>query len=814
MPSQVRISVVSLGLVAVAAATANAQEAPVAGPCARPDTVAFRGNARVAESALRGDVAIVAGTTTNSRALQRAIKSLYATAQFEDVQIKCEVSPAGRAMIVFELKERPLLGEVDVTGPQRVPIGTIRDQVDLLVGRPIDPSQVARVIARIDSVYQARGYYLARTRPETTQVATGAKLMFVVSEGNRLAVSGVNLGGNQRVRDKDVVSSMQTKPEGFFFWQKGEFDDNKYTSDLTEKIPQAYAKHGFIDMQVVRDTLIINRDRGKAMVDVEVAEGPQYVVGSFEVIGARRFSSEEIRRFYPFADRGRTLKEAVKDVAGVVVPGGTEDPENVFDATKWEAATGQVQEAYMNEGYIRANVRPIIERFKAGADSVPTVNLRWEIDEGAPAIVNRIMIVGNDLTVENCIRDQILMVPGDVFRRDLLMRSYQSISGMQFFESPLPGPETQLANEQGDLDIVFKVKEKRTGNVQFGASVGGVGVGGFIGFDQPNLFGTCKRGSLQWQFGRYVNDFNLSYTDPRIRQSRVTGTISAYHTRSRFIVGDLGRTTRAGGQLRFGFPIPRSRWTKLFLEYGGEQVKYGEEGLASTINCSSGNCFRSSLGATIDRDTRFDMPFPSFGVHQSLSAQFNGGPLGGTAAYQRYTSELRGYTTLAQFGGTTPGSNPVKLVAGLTTKGGALFGDPGPFFIYQQFSLGGVQYGEQLRGYEEFSITPLGYLFGRTGTQTARVESFGSAFFTTSAELGLKVTPQLYLSSFFDAGNVWARPRDFNPTRLFRGAGVGAALVTPLGPLGLDLGYGFDRTDSAGRRAPAWQVHFKFGQFF
>ena len=37
------------------------------------------------------------------------------------------------------------------------------------------------------------------------------------------------------------------------------------------------------------------------------------------------------------------------------------------------------------------------------------------------------------------------------------------------------------------------MKEKRTGNVNFGASVGqGAGVGGFIGFDQPNLFGDVQ----------------------------------------------------------------------------------------------------------------------------------------------------------------------------------------------------------------------------------------------------------------------------------------------------------------------------------
>ena len=118
MRSQLRISVASVGLAVLSAGAAGAQEPAVAGPCAKPDSVAFRGNARVAESALRGDVAVVAGTTINYRALQRAIKSLYATAQFEDIQVKCEVSPLGRVLLVFDLKERPLLGEVDVTGPE------------------------------------------------------------------------------------------------------------------------------------------------------------------------------------------------------------------------------------------------------------------------------------------------------------------------------------------------------------------------------------------------------------------------------------------------------------------------------------------------------------------------------------------------------------------------------------------------------------------------------------------------------------------------------------------------------------------------
>jgi outer membrane translocation and assembly module TamA len=49
---------------------------------------------------------------------------------------------------------------------------------------------------------------------------------------------------------------------------------------------------------------------------------------------------------------------------------------------------------------------------------------------------------------------------------------------------------------------------------------------------------------------------------------------------------------------------------------------------------------------------------------------------------------------------------------------------------------------------------------------------------------------------------------------LFRSFGFGAALVSPLGPIGIDLGYGLDKLDINGRPAPGWKLHFKIGQFF
>jgi outer membrane protein insertion porin family len=154
----------------------------------------------------------------------------------------------------------------------------------------------------------------------------------------------------------------------------------------------------------------------------------------------------------------------------------------------------------------------------------------------------------------------------------------------------------------------------------------------------------------------------------------------------------------------------------------------------------------------------------------------------------------------------------VRLVLALTTKAGFVFGNAGPFFD-QLYSMGGTQYGIPLRGYDEFSITPQGFNPAASTGGVPR-SAFGRSYFASTAEFGMRFSQSIYGSFFYDVGNVWASAAAFNPTRLFRGAGFGVALITPLGPLGLDLGYGFDKVNSLGQPAPGWKLHFKIGNFF
>jgi len=789
---------VFLSLAVLAPRPCGAQGEPL--PVITPDSIAVQGARRNTTVTVLQTSGLLPGRAVTYKDVQRAVLALYGTGQYDDVQIE-QAEAGGKNLLVIRLRERPVLVKWAVRGVQRLGERGVRDKVQLTEGRPIDPAAVERARARIDSLYRAQGFYLSHTRALHVYEddSTKVRVVYDVDEGRRVAIARIQIDGNTHFTDKQILKNMKTRPEGFWWFRSGEYDDEKLAADMRERLPEFYGGQGYVDFQVLGDTLIVDETSGKATLVLRLSEGDPYKVGTFEIVGSRRFSSEELQPFYPFGQAERT---------GLFGIGGKHT--NIyFDQKKWDDATRKLQSLYYNNGYIYVQVRPDVLR-RSGPDGKPVVDLRWVITEGQPAIVNRVEIRGNDVTHERVIREAIVIIPGDVFRQDALLASYQRISNLGFFNQPLPFPDTRPANEQGDIDVIFRVTEKRTGNVNFGASVGqGTGVGGFLGLDEPNLFGQGKRGRFQWQFGKNINDFDVSFTDPAIRESRISGTVSVHNTRVRYTIANLGRLRREGAGLQFGFPIFGDNYSRLFLSYNIDQQTFtgsaANQAFSSVYSCNS--CVRSTLGASLMRDTRVDMPFATGGTMVQLGFSTSGGPLGGKGNFQRIDLEGRFYAPLGQPSATSQ----VKFVLGLSTRSGFVFGSS-PFFD-QLFTLGGTQFFIPLRGYDEASITPFGYDPNANG-QGASPNAFGKAFFTMTGELGVRVSQMLYISTFLDAGNVWRRPAEFNPTRLFRGAGVGVAIVSPLGPIGLDYAYGFDRTDVFGRPKPGWKLHFKLGNFF
>ena len=778
-------------LAAAGAVRLGAQNAPPL------DSVAVMGNARNAYD----QIVLVAGLSLHAspsfRDVQRAIDNLYSSGQFDDVHVQ-QGTVAGRFILTIVVKERPKLLGWKVTGVARLSRHDIEGLVRLRKDFPLDRAAAAHARYAIDSTYRAAGYYAATVKISESLTKEGVTLDFGVNEGSRVTISRVEIEGNGRFKAEELLKVMDTRPEGFLWFHSGEYDARKVDRDVREHLPDWYGQHGMIDMQVVKDTLVADAKTGKAILRMSLEEGEVYQVGTISVLGNRRFSTEELGSLIPFASPNQ--------VGNGSTVGG------VFDRTAWEAATAKALELYQNSGYIYPSLNAEQSR-RVLPDGTPVLDLRWRIVEGAPAIINKISFAGNDVTHDAILRSAVVLMPGELFNRERLIRSYQNIANLNFFQQPMPNPDVVPNNDGSSVDITFRVEEKHTGNINFGASVGqGTGLGGFLGLEEPNLFGRGKHGRLQWQFGRNITDFQLSFTDPTLFDSRVSGTATLYDSRLRYIVGDLGQQQSAGGSLQIGAPFFGSRYSRLFANYGLQHVTYsnGSSELQSVFRCSP--CTRSTLGVSFLRDTRIGLPFPVAGNMITVSAEQDGGPIGGDANYRKLNFDTKWFAPLGTLGGKKAGiGGGIQFTLGITAKSGFIFGNTGNFYT-ELYSMGGVQYGIPLRGYDEFSITPRG--FNANGSSASASQgSFGKSYAAFTVEAGARLSQSIYVDAFFDAGNVYRTTSQYNPSRLFRGIGVGAALVSPLGPIGIDLGYGLDRTDLLGHPAPGWKVHFRLGNF-
>ena len=765
------------------------------------DSIAVNGNVRQSDITILTIADLAAGNAYTIFDLQQATKRLWASGQFLDVSITALGNVGQSVTLVLDVEEADLLRNVVIEGLENANAGNVRDTTDLRPGLPYSPAKLHAAKRFIREELASKGIPFARIDERTEPVSNREKeivLFLDVTEGTRITVSDVAFTGNERFTEGELRSAMGVKSEGFWWWRQGSYDRSRFDEDLQVNLPSLYAGRGHLDFRVLRDSLVIDEQTGKTRIEIEVEEGEQYFLSDFTITGNSHFSTEQLERYFR-SERGGLFSR-------LGIGRGSEEAAEVFDLTSFEASVQQVITAYNNEGYLFSQVVPVVNPNPRVEGEPLTVDASVQIQEGPQAYIKRVNVEGNEYTHERVIRDKIFLFPGDVYSLDRVIQSYQNIGSLGYFEMPLPEPDIKI--DGGDVNVTFNVREQPTGSVNFGTSVGGgTGLSGFIGYDQPNLFGQAKNGSIRWDFGRFANNIQVTYTDPALFESRVSGSIALFNARDRFITFSSGRRQRLGGTLRFGLPLPNARFTRLFIGYGLSRTKFtlrdGAED-ASLFGRQAGT--QSTLSVGVTRTTLNHPIFPFAGSRQSVNFEFNGGPLGGDGDFTKWTAEGTWWVPIGTIGGGGAPGAGMQLTSGISLRTGGVTGNTDRF-PFERFWMGGVQFGEQLRGYDETSITPLGF-FPEGSRTVLDINRLGNAFLSMTAEARINVGQQFALSTFFDAGNIWRSPREIDPTKMFRGAGFGVQLVTPFGPIGLDYAFGFDKL------VPGWQLHFRLGPGF
>ena len=781
----------------------------------------------IANSGLKvGDEIQVPGDQT-----MNAIKQLWSLNIFSNVDIEIEKQLDNGVFLLIKVEEYPRFEKLVIEGNDEIDADDIEKKSNFIRGQILKPQEITNFEQRVLKQYADEGYLNAKVntqrfdyfQADTTEdeivvtwrnekdlsdeyqvdypkseitysdlvsrIKERILLKLVVEEGEEVTVRKIEFTGNHSFDDSDLRGAMDKTEESTWwkFWSSAQFHPDKYQDDK-DLIVKFYQKNGYRDAEIVSDSLIYYNDNKDLEILINVYEGPQYRVRNITFTGNTVFPDAVLRQRLDFAK------------------GDVYDYEKFQKNLHGNEKQSDLSSLYLDNGYLTYNVQ-------AAEEKVPpdSMDISIRIEERNQFRVGKVDITGNDKTKDKVIRRELYTVPGDYFNRGLLLRSIQQLANLQYFNvEKLYGPQAidySLANDS-TVNVVFDVEEKSSDYLN--ASVGYSGSFGFSGsvgitltnfsIAEPFQLGGGQILSFNWQFGvgSLYRTFTLGFTEPWFMDTPTLVGAEVFDTRQAYIY-DL---RQSGGTLKLG---RRLKWPDDFFYIQG-LFKFQYNNVINGGNYyAEGQSRQYTVGATISRKDIDNPIFPSTGSTIALDGELSGGPLlPGDVDYYKLGFKAEWYKRLFNsnrlvFYSVADLGYIEEIVKGTQIQ---------PFEFFYMGGNGLIIATSPLRGYDDRTVGPRNsqgnVIGGRVMTR-----------YTSELRFAVTLDPiPLYLIAFAEAGNVWEDLNKTDPFNLRRSVGFGARiLINPIGLIGFDLGYGFDRQEVDGKD-PAWLFHFQFGRGF
>ena len=768
--------------------------------------------------------------------LTSAIKKLYDTKQFSEVDVYLSKIDGETVYLQFDVVELPQLNNLTITGLSKSKTKEIKKETELKKGAMVTDNLIITSKNYIKKKYTDKGFLKTKVNLSTTKDTTSTNTVNMnvhVDRGEKIKIKNIDFTGNAALSDKKLRSTMSNTKRKFFgrFWKGSKYIEDDYKEDL-EKILEKYSENGYRDARILNDKLTWNDDN-TINLNIELEEGSQYRFKEIKFIGNKAYSDEQLQSFLRIDKgdiyNGKILKERISG-------DGTPDSQDI-------------QSLYHNNGYLFSRVNAIETQVKN--DSI-TVEIRILEDE--QATIKRVSVVGNDKTNDHVIYRELRVKPGDLFSRQNIIRSIREIGQLGFFDTNVT-PDVKPNFQDKTADIEFSVVEKGGSQIEL---QGGYGGGSFIGtlglsfnnFSLRNIFkkeaykplpmGDGQSLSLRLQASRTYSTYSLSFTEPwlggKTPQSLSMSIYSSSQYRFDFQTGEVDRDQSLsilGASIGLG---KRLRWPDDYFQLS-QSISYQRIKLnnyayrvGSTNNVlNNGTLNNLAYNINLSRNSAGpSLIFPTYG------SQFS---IGGKATFPYSLINGKDYSEPANL---TPDSRRRWLAEQykwleyykISAKGKWYTELAKKLVVMSNFEIGYLGYYNNKLG-----LTPVeryfvggdgiaqGQLDGREtvglrGYENNRISSVdgGAIYNKFQLELRYSITDKpsasIYTLGFLEAGNSYNNFSEFNPFELKRSAGLGVRIFMPaFGLLGIDFAHGFDNLPGTNQKS-GWQTHFIIGRQF
>ncbi|CAN7506715.1 outer membrane protein assembly factor BamA [Mesorhizobium caraganae] len=723
--------------------------------------VEVSGNQRVDADTIRNYISIKPGKAFSSADIDDAVKALFGTGLFSDVQI----NQVGSALVV-KVSEYQVVNQVLFQGNKKLKDNALAIAVQLKPRSTFSQATLDSDVEAVKAAYRRIGRDDAAVTTQIMDLGDNrVNVVFNINEGGRTKIAAVNFVGNSAYSSRRLSDVIATKRSSFlsFVLRDDVYDEDKLRADQ-ETLRRFYYNHGYADFQVVSAVGELDDTTNQYTVTITVQEGDRYTFGDVSVEST-----------IPEVD-SKSLESVVQTHKG-----------DVYNAKDVEDTIIALTEKVAGSGYAFAQVTPRGDRNFENH----TISVVYTIDQGTKAYIERIEIRGNDRTRDYVIRREFDVSEGDAFNQVLIQRAKKRLEALDYFEkvdiSTVPG------SEPDQVVLVVDVVEKSTGEFSVGAgySTGGETAGPSVegSIAERNFLGRGQYIKVSAGGGKNSRDYSLSFTEPYFLGRRIAAGFDIFQQTRNFSKYD---SETLGATVRFGLPITDNISTQLAYNIAQEKYKL-DDGCDDTPHdgVPDADCdispaivegidespwIKSSVSLGLVYNTIDDMKSPHEGIYATTTVEVAG--LGGDAKFVKVTGRGTVYQTL---------SEQLDLVGLISGGAGHIagYGDNG-LRIFDQFQSS----DRMIRGFEYGGIGPADI---NTGDHLG-----GTTYFNASAEaqFPVPVIPEsfgLRGAVFADAATLYGSAIDTTGVtqtstdmKLRASVGVGLLWSSPFGPIRID----------------------------
>jgi outer membrane protein insertion porin family len=491
--------------------------------------IRIQGLQRISEGTVYNYLPVNIGDHLNPQRVREAMRALYATGFFRDVELRRD----GNVLIVA-VAERPSLESVDIKGNKDIKTEDLQKSlrnVGLAAGKTFDRSTLDEVTQYLTDQYYSRGKYAVKIDKKVENLPDNrVRVNIDIKEGSRAKIRQINIVGNTVFKDKAILETLSLQTPNWQSWykQSDRYARETLQGDL-EKISTFYQDRGYANFHIDSVQVAIAPDKSDIFITANVTEGAVYKLGEIKLAGNLIAPEAELRRLLFIA------------------------PGQIYSQKYISASQEAIKNRLGAEGFYFAKVEPVPQMDEAKK----IVNMTLFVDPGSRVYVRHINFSGTTRSDDESLRRELRQLEGAWLSNVSLERSKQRLQRLAFVES-VEMTTDQVPGSPDLVDVNFAVKERPSATIG-----GGIGYSAAqklvlnANLSDSNFFGGGDFVALNVDSGAYNKIYSFSQTDPYRSVDGLSRTISlSYRDSTQFVSESSAFSSKniALG-LTYGYPI-------------------------------------------------------------------------------------------------------------------------------------------------------------------------------------------------------------------------------------------------------------------